>query len=333
MNKQTGFFLILLVSITTAMFCGGCAVPEDLEDIKIQPGGEHSVDPPPERDTTPDKPSVNDGKVVTSVGKSLPPRMSDAQKQKIINETLMNLMRVIVCGNETVELSDGNERTSTGLEKLTSRLAELGFNVIQNDGKLSFNPSESEQNHFRYENKCNLLFLLKGQARQADKFGNFYSFQCKQKMKVLNLTTHQVIALKTFTSRGKRATSQTDAAESAIEKTTGELANYITDEIIRKWEVASLLRVKLRVTDLDTVAMADDIRVGLQKRVGIYYVSLERWDKSSEIGEYEILCRANVQRFLAAYIDEVCKGHVKVKTLSRNFVTAERSKTNIRLID
>ncbi len=333
MNKLTGLFFILLFSITMSVLCIGCAVPQDLERNTIPPGAEHSVAPPPGNKTTRDKPSVHDKKVVTSVGKSLPARMSDTEKQKIINETLMNLMRVMVCGDEITKLSDGKEATSTGREKLTSRLAELVFKVIQSNDQLSFNPSESEQKRFRYLSKCNLVFLLKGQSKQVDKLGNFYKFQCKQKMKVLNLATNQIIVTKTFTGEGKRATNQTDAAENAINEATNKLANHVTDEVIRKWEVASLLKIQLRVTDLKTVGRADDIRVGLQKRVGIYYVSLERWDKSSKIAYYEILCRADVKRFMPAYIDEVCEGHVQVKTLSSDFITAKRKKTNIRIID
>ena len=52
--------------------------------------------------------------------------------------------------------------------------------------------------------------------------------------------------------------------------------------IARQWEATSLVRMWLECTDLDHVQEANDLRVGLQRRPGIYYVSLEDWDKDSD---------------------------------------------------
>ena len=56
----------------------------------------------------------------------------------------------------------------------------------------------------------------------------------------------------------------------------------------------------------------DDVRVGLQRRPGVYYVSLEDWDTSRNVARYEVLCRYDVQRFLPTYVDELRAGRVHV---------------------
>jgi hypothetical protein len=72
------------------------------------------------------------------------------------------------------------------------------------------------------------------------------------------------------------------------------------------------------VTGLDHFKKADDLRVGLQKRPGVYYVSLESWDLATGVGRYEVLARFDVQRFLPAYVDELRLDKVKVQAVSQN---------------
>jgi hypothetical protein len=198
-----------------------------------------------------------------------------------------------------------------------TKLAELGFKVIETTKGLGFAPSEDAQDGFRRQNDCNLALLVKGEAKEADKFGNFWSFESNLKGKVLNLTTHQLIASKTIRKRGERALDEQVAAEDAQRAAAKEMAKYLTDEVVRKWEATSLVRVKMTATRIYNMSQADDLRIGLQRRVGIYYVSLESWDDKIDLAVYEILCRFDVERFLPAYVEELRKGGVEIKRIGK----------------
>lgn len=273
----------------------------------VSPGPETPTDRPPEAD----RPARSD--VVSGHGAVLKGRYSDEEKQQAVETALLNLQRCIISTEEALELSGGVEGSTAAKETLTTTLAELGFMVIESTKDLPFSPSEPDQERFRAHNDCNLVFLISGSAKPMDRFGNFHSFESQLTMKVLNLTTHQVLASKTFLKRGKRALDERQAAEDANRAAASELAKYLTDEVVRKWEATSLIRMELVVAHIEEIAQADDIRLGLQRRPGVYYASLDQWDDGTETAFYEVLCRFDVQRHLAAYVDELRRGKVQVK--------------------
>ena len=82
-------------------------------------------------------------------------------------------------------------------------------------------------------------------------------------------------------------------------------------------EATSLIRMRLVITDIDHLQEADDLRAGLLNRSGIYYVSLEHWDKESDTAVLEVLCRFDVQEYLPAYVDELRLGRVQVQEIER----------------
>jgi len=291
----------------------------------VPPGPGNTVDPPgPKAPGHPDKTTVRD------VTPPLKPTYSDTEKQKIVQESRLNLQRVLVCTDELAVLSTGKASSSVVKDSLIGKLAKLGFDVIQSSKHLSFSPSEREQDAFRESAKCNLAFVTVATAQKADKFGNFWSFTGDVRGKVLNLTTHRVIANKRFPKRGKRALKEVDAARSALETASEDLVKYLTDEVVRQWEATSLVRMTLTATNIDNVKIADDLRVGLQMRVGIYYVSLESWDSKSQVAVYDVLCRYDVQRFLASYVDEVRgKDRVKVKSVKQSGKVIKMERKNM----
>jgi len=282
---------------------------------KVEPAvPEAKVEPPP---AEPPKTGGVAEKVVTGNTEPLKGRIADDEKQRIIEASLINLQRMIVGTDEQVVLSGGAQPSEAAKEQMVTKLGELEFNVIQSNEKLSFSPTEQEQEGWRRGNNCNLLFLLKGEAKKQDKFGNFYSFEAKLQGKVLNLTTHQIIASKTITKRGRRALNEDEAAEDALRVAAKDLSAYLSDEVIRKWEFTSLVRMALEVNNIESIAQADDLRVGLQKRLGVFYVSLDSWDHESEKAIYDVLCRFDVQRFLAAYVDELRDGGLNVRWIKK----------------
>jgi hypothetical protein len=291
----------------------------------VLPGPGNTVDPPLVAPPGhPDKTTVRD------VTRPLKPTYNDTEKQKIVQESLLNLQRVLVCTDELAVLSTGKTASTVVKESVTDKLAALSFKVIQSSKQLSFSPSEREQDAFRESAKCNLAFVAAAMVKKADKFGKFWSFSGHVRGKVLNLTTHQIIASKNVIKRGKRALGETDAATSALEAASKDLVTYLTDEVVRQWEATSLVRMTLIATNIDNVKIADDLRVGLQKRVGIYYVSLESWDSKSQVAVYDVLCRYDVQRFLASYVDEVRgKDRVKVKSVKQSGKVIKMERKNM----
>jgi hypothetical protein len=246
--------------------------------------------------------------------------LSDAEKQRIGQQALFNLQRMVISSDEVMELSTGPRPTRVAAELLETKLAELGYRVTQTTRGLPFDPSEKEQDQFRHQNDCNLVFLVAGGARAQDHFGNFWSFKSDLRGKVVNLTTHQVIAPKTFRKQGKRAPDEDEAARDALESAAADLARYLTDEVSRNWEPTSLIRVRLICTDLDHAQEVDDVRIGLQQRSGIYYVSLEQWDKRSDRAIFEVLCRFDVQEYLLGYVDELRNARIQVERIERGKV-------------
>ena len=56
----------------------------------------------------------------------------------------------------------------------------------------------------------------------------------------------------------------------------------------------------------------DDVRLGLARQPGVYYVSLERWDRDARAATLEVLCSVDVRALLAPYIDDLRVGRVQV---------------------
>ncbi|HUW31636.1 MAG TPA: hypothetical protein VM223_08485 [Planctomycetota bacterium] len=328
------FILVLLIAVLAVACAPNRTEGKDWPQPRKpgqEPPGPAPLEPPPADDSTTKAsvPSVNvqpaeppktgslGDTVVTGNTEPLKGRISDEEKQKIIEASLINLQRMIVGADEQLILTGGTEQSDAAKEQLVTKLGELEFNVIQSNEKLSFSPTEQEQEGWRRGNNCNLLFLLKGESKKQDKFGNFYSFEAKLQGKVLNLTTHQIIASKTITKRGRRALNEDEAAEDALRVAAKDMSTYLSDEVVRKWEFTSLVRMTLEVNNVESIGQADDIRVGLQKRLGVFYVSLDSWDHESEKAIYDVLCRFDVQRFLAAYVEELRDGGLKVRWIKK----------------
>ena len=328
------FILVLLIAVLAVACAPNRTEGKDWPQPRKpgqEPPGPAPLEPPPADDSTTKAsvPSVNvqpaeppktgslGDTVVTGNTEPLKGRISDEDKQKIIEASLINLQRMIVGADEQLILTGGTEQSDAAKEQLVTKLGELEFNVIQSNEKLSFSPTEQEQEGWRRGNNCNLLFLLKGESKKQDKFGNFYSFEAKLQGKVLNLTTHQIIASKTITKRGRRALNEDEAAEDALRVAAKDMSTYLSDEVVRKWEFTSLVRMTLEVNNVESIGQADDIRVGLQKRLGVFYVSLDSWDHESEKAIYDVLCRFDVQRFLAAYVEELRDGGLKVRWIKK----------------
>jgi hypothetical protein len=237
--------------------------------------------------------------------------------RSIGRQALLHLQRMIISSDERIEVDGGHENTTAARDELATRLSELDYYLVASSEHLSYDASEASQRRFRSANDCNLVFLLQGEAEQFDRLGNFYLYQAELKGKVINLTTHQEIASKTIFRKGERTLDPVAAGENALELAAADVATYLTDEISRKWEATTLIRMKVVITDIDHAQELDDVRIGLQRRHGIYYVSVEQWDKVSDRAVLEVLCRFDVREYLVGYVDELRGGRVQVERVER----------------
>ena len=318
-----------LLVVVAATMLWGCA--KDRMHEPDWPGPQFQTPPPPPpQEVVPVQPPAQRADVVTGFRPPLKGQISDAEKQRIVEQTLLNLQRLIVSADERLVLSTGPQPSDAARNALTQRLAEIGFNVIQSASNMGSSPSEGIQDAFRKANNCNIAILIQGDSKKQDKFGNFWSFESSMNAKVLNLTTHQVIASRTILKRGRRALDERQAAEDAQESAAKDLATYLTDEVVRKWEATSLIRVNMAVTNIHNADQADDVRVGLQSREGIYYVSLEVFDHEARVATYEILCRFDVERFLPGYISELREGGIRIKYMERKGEVIDAKRRNLR---
>ena len=241
----------------------------------------------------------------------------EARKREARN-ALKRLRRMAVSSEETLKLSGGDKKTTTAKGILESSLADRNFTVATTTDTLVFSPSDEQQDRFRKANDCNLAFLVKAESKKKDQFGKFYLFEAEVKGKVLNLTTHELIASKTVRKKSKRKLDEAEAATDALEAAAKELAKDLIDEVVAKWQVTSLVRYRLVVTNLALAREVDSVRNGLGRRPGIYYVSLERWDEGSGKATYEVLCRCDVEEKLTAYVGKLGIGEIRVQSVDRH---------------
>jgi len=297
-----------------------------------RPGPGETVETPPSatdyptaRSTTAEGPTVarrssDDRPIVrTPDTPDLDARYSDAEKQQMVERALMTIKRIAVVSDETLKLSSGTESTNAGKELIEQRLAELTMNVQHAGRDLPFSPTRSQREAFREATGIELVYLLDLDARRKAKLGKFYSFEAGGKGKVLNLATGQVIAnYASVLKRGQRSQDEQQAAESAVRIAAENLATYLTDESIRKWEATSLVKRQLVVRNVKTAAEAVSIRNQLQKAPGVYYVSLESFDEAKPAATYEILARFDAERNLTGYINNVvARDEVRVVKFDR----------------
>ncbi len=322
MNNKT-CVLSIAISLGWAVCLVGCRSPDRRYERAdhplprtgpVKPGPEVEPAPPPrgiEHANT-------DPRVVKPANVPLRPRLSVEEKHDVIRTALLDLQRAVVNSDEHMVLPSGDQGSDVVKDRLSTRLEELGFNVLAAAGDLPYTPSGEQLDQFRKANECNLAFLLKGSAKEADRFGSFHIYRGEVKGKVLNLTTHQEIASKTIRRKGRRALDEREAARDALALAAADVATYLTDEVARKWEVTSLVRTRLVITDLDHASRVDDVRVGLQRQAGIYYVSLENWDDQTETAVFEVLSRFDVREYLMAYVDELRIGRIRVERVEQH---------------
>ncbi len=307
MKPHIFFLAIITLAGLLAAGCGQHGVSPAPVEMRQSPPETHK--PAPRREHKQAKPAPRPAKPM-EVGPSSRP-MTDAQKQQAIHDARLNLIRTFVSAREHLPVGLGEE-AGVAKEELTSYLAGIGFNVIQSTQQLPPNPTEAQQNRFRRQNNCNLVFLVDATVLPRKGAGRHRQYACKLKGSVLNLTTHQIIASKRYDELGKIAQHQDVAIKSAVEAAMNKLKSYLSAEAVRKWEELSLYRVHLTMHNLATAGQADSIRAELQRRQGVFYVSLDSWDENRRTARYDVLIRRDAKDYLVQYIEELRKSGVRI---------------------
>lgn len=243
--------------------------------------------------------------------------MTPDKKQAAVLKAWLDLHQTAICGGEALALSAGREQTTVARDALRSALERLGFNILGATSDLAYEANTQEQESFRGDTRCNLVFLLRGSAKKTDKFGDFYVFEAELSGKVVNLTTHQEVASQTLRAKGERLLDEKQAAVSAVTAAANKLTDYLTNEVARKWQATSLVRVALTIANLSRQDKVESLRNELQARSGVYYVSLENWDRQKATARFEVLSRSDAREFLAGYVGGSRGGRITVDCIDR----------------
>lgn len=244
-------------------------------------------------------------------------RLTAKQKQKVVYDACVNLAKLSLVAKETIELDGEQEDSSVVADAIKTRLVELGFSVPASTATLSLQPGTREVRQFAEKTGHSLAVLVTADSSKDDTFADAHRYEAKVKGVVLNLRTGRTIATRTFTAKGKRLADKTKAGESAAKKASASLAAYLTDEVCRKWEEATLVRVSLRIRDVNTAGKVQQIRNELQSKRGVYYASVESWDASSQVAEIELLVRLSEKDAVPSWVEALRKDGVDIKHLGQ----------------
>lgn len=244
-------------------------------------------------------------------------RLTSKQKQKAVYDACMNLAKLSLVARETIDVDGESESSSVVEEAIKTRLVELGFSVPASTTTLPLKPSAQEVKQFAEKTGHSLVVLVAAESRKDDTFADAHRYVAKVKGVVLNLRTGQTIATKTFTAKGKRLADKSKAGESAAKKVSASLAAYLTDEVCRKWEEATLVRIALRIRDVNTAGKVQQIRNELQGKRGVYYTSVESWDASNQVAELELLVRLSEKDAVPSWVEALRKDGVDITHLGQ----------------
>lgn len=169
---------------------------------------------------------------------------------------------------EKLLLSGGAEDTTVAKDTVEEALSDMA---------LTTTPSPAN---------ADLLIEIKASSKLNEKFGEFYSFDASQTVRVLDAVTRDVIDSKKFSARGERKLDELDAAESALEKASREAADHLVDALTKKSPY--LLSTELVIEGMPNEQMAQTLRTILAIEPWINKVDLTIYDAFRQVAVYSI---------------------------------------------
>ncbi len=254
--------------------------------------------------------------------KHIPP----ADKQDLVMRARLDRMvvGVVACG--------GNLARTTLSGRATSKLAEIGLNV-RDLGSISILPTTTAAGRPRRSRSwmptaasgVDVLLALAGSASPSDKFGNFHSYEARCRGRLVDPLDGRTIASKQVQVRGPRALKAADAEASALGAAGDELAEYLTDELVRKVEHRGYL-MRVVLAGVKSSEELDRIRAHLQASAGVAEARTVSWSKRTRTARLLVRMSPGTKANLAAYLETVPEVAMEVTDLRSRDVSGERLK-------
>jgi len=300
--------LVLLCSAAALVGCQGQRTTPAAGPVVEPSGPEMPIEPGPPgkkpKDIYIDKPER-------------PPRPevpAEAEHALVCNAKL-DLLRVFICSDETVHLSDGTHKYDECRQKVTEHLTDMGYRVVEGASP-GYDVSGRVLESIAKSRDVDLFVLLKAEVKQRDKFGDFYSFEADGRGRVAQIVGEELVTTTSAYVHGKRALSEQKAAQSALQACAKEIGQKLSYEILRKSSSGILVR-ELIVDGLERAEQVDYVRIGLLKKPGIRSVALKSWDNKSKRAVFLIRLDASVKENLAAYLEKTDNVRLKVKQFEK----------------
>ncbi|MBN2590031.1 MAG: hypothetical protein JXA96_09220 [Sedimentisphaerales bacterium] len=236
----------------------------------------------------------------------------------------LDMLRILICSQEQVELSDESYNSDEMLQQVIEHFSNLGFRIVEGSPAPAYTSSPGTLATIANEQDVDMFVLLRAEPKMLDKLGNFYSYEVDGRGKVAQIVGQELLTTTSSLVRGERDLNERRAVDSALQACGQELAQKLSDEIVRKTAQGALLR-RISVSRLDRAELVDYVRVGLSQKPGIESVSLASWNKSSGRAIFWVRLDPSVKENLAAYLEQIDNVKLRVKRLD-NTDTSSRKK-------
>lgn len=316
---RTGRRAVSLTALAGAILWAGCR-GRPLERlpraVSVPPKGRTRpvVDTPPKpAPLTPTADTTVTGVEAPAAAEHIPP----ADKQELVMRARLDRLLVAVAAGGSPVARD------VLAEKAVSKLTETGLRARRLRQTPGYGSPVSAYRAGR--EGFDRLIVLRGESRQVDKLGEFFSYEARCLGKMLDPADGMVLASKEVLSRGKRALSAADAERSALEAAGGELVEYLTDELIRKVDHGRYL-VRLVLEGVRNTDEVDRIKAWLQTRPGVAEAKCLSWSRSSRTARMFVRMHPAVKGNLAAYVETIPKLKIEVTDLRPRDLSGRRLK-------
>jgi hypothetical protein len=239
------------------------------------------------------------------------PVLPAVKEQALVCNAKLDLLRVFICSDETVNLSNSRYKSDECRQKVTEHFTDMGYRIVEETSP-GYDVSGNALTSLAEKYDVDLFVLLKADVKQTDKFGDYFLYEADGRGRVAQIVGNELVTTTSANVRGKRALNEQGAAQSALQACAQEIGQKLSYEIIRKSSTGILVR-ELVVDGLERAEQADYVRVGLSEKPGIQSVSLKKWDNTSKRAVFLIRLDASVKENLASYLENINNVRLKVK--------------------
>lgn len=168
-----------------------------------------------------------------------------------------------------------------------------------------------------------MLVVLWGEAYQADKFANFYSYEARCRAKVLDAVEGVEFGARSVKTRGERQLTVIDAERSALDTAERELTGQLADEIARRAQSGGCA-VRVTLSGIRSTEEVDRIRAYLRTRRGVIAAKSSSWSDITRSARFIVRIHPSTKANLAAYLETVPGIPMKVADVRQRDVSGQR---------